>query len=253
MQRLFDRVGWASRRLGHAVTLAGIGWDVRIKSKTHIRFRCVRGVGRISMRIPGHVLIKLPLGVPVPVAKAVRSAEGWRAVDPCEVLRHEAITRQMRAATLVHLEIRDSYAEMTIEDHEDWRVTTARLRSAMRACDAIAYQAFGKGAFAFGLALAPHEAFGVIEGHPVRLRFGRSGADLFVHARGRDFEALDPGKDAARIQSALDALDARIAPDGVHTQTPPISAAELVERVEALVGIADGIDGCVAAGARKAS
>ncbi len=254
MEGIFDLVGFASRRIGHALLLSGVGWDVRIKSKRHLHFRCARGAGRISLRVPGQVLVKLPLGVPVPGAKAFRDGDGFFAVDPHDVFSGPAITRCLHQAGVRRVETRGDHLELSFDDHSDWRVTSAALAAVLRLSDAIVYARFGAPVFRLGLALGRHEAFGVIAGRAVRLRFAHSGADLFVHARGREFHALagDPAE-SSFVLGALRRLGAHIAPDGVHSQTPPLSPEALLERVEALVLAAEVLDDRVAARLRRAS
>ena len=247
MEGLFDRVGFASSRVGHALELSGIGWDIKLKSSRHLRFRCVRGVGRLSLRIPGQVLLKLPLGVPVPRARAFRNEAGWRAVDPQGVLVSPAITRQMQRAGVRRLDVRDGFLEVALDDTSDWREQVRRLQATMRLCDAIAWRRFGVAVFRLGLALGRHEAFGVLDGHPVRLRFARTGVDFFVHCRGRALAPeLHPG-----LARALEVLGAHVAPDGLHQQTPPLDPDVLVRRTLALVEAAVALDATV--GARRAS
>jgi hypothetical protein len=200
------------------------------------------------------VLVKLPLGVPVPGAKAFRDGDGFFVVDPHDVLSGAAITRCLQQVGVMRVETRGDHLELAFDDHSDWRVMSARLAAVLRLSDAIAYARFGAPVFKLGLALGRHEAFGVIAGRPVRLRFAHSGTDLFVHARGREFRALlgDP-VESSFVHDALARLGAHVAPDGVHSQTPPLSPEALVERVEALSLAAEVLDDRVAARVRRAS
>jgi len=247
MEGIFDLVGWPSRRAGKCLVLAGVGWDTKLKSRQHLRFRCARGVGRASMRVKGQVLLKLPLAVPVPEAKGFQSGGAWRLVDPHESLSSDAVIAALKRADIKRIDVRESAVELALPDDPDWRVLCARLRNAMKLADALAYQRFGRAALALGMRLGGHEAFGVVAGHPTRVRFGRTGVDLFVHCRGRSFVRADQ----PALAGAIDDLDARVAPDGLHAQIAPMTAEALVARVLAMVDAARAVDG--RAGARRAS